>query len=54
MSQDDDGRGELVHVGDIPIDVPGVGRTLTAKRQARHLRGESSYEQRRIVGADFL
>ena len=22
--------GELVHVGDIPIDVPGVGRTLTA------------------------
>ena len=36
MSQDDDGRGELVHVGDIPIDVPGVGRTLTAKRQARH------------------
>ncbi len=22
MSQDDDGRGELVHVGDIPIDMP--------------------------------
>ena len=36
MSKDDDGRGELVHVGDIPIDVPGVGRTLTAKRQVRH------------------
>ena len=36
MSKDDDGRGELVHVGDIPIDVPGVGRTLTAKRQAHH------------------
>ena len=25
-----------MHVGDIPLDVPGVGRTLTAKRQARH------------------
>ena len=36
MSQDDDTtqRGELVRVGDIPLDVPGVGRTLTAKRQA--------------------
>ena len=29
-------RGALVSVGDIPIDVPGVGRTLTAKRQAHH------------------
>ena len=38
MSQDDDTmqRGELVRVGDIPLDVPGVGRTLTAKRQAHH------------------
>ena len=35
MKHDADGRGELVPVGDIPIDMPGVGRTLTAKRQAR-------------------
>ena len=25
-------RGELVPVGDIPIDLPGVGRKLTARR----------------------
>ena len=38
MSKDDDTpkRGALVPVGDIPFDVPGVGRTLTAKRQAHH------------------
>ena len=29
-------RGGLVPVGDIPLALPGVGRTLTAKRQARH------------------
>ena len=29
-------RGGLVPVGDITIDVPGVGRKLSAKRQARH------------------
>ena len=32
MSHDDDGRDGLVHVGDIPLDVPGVGRKLTARR----------------------
>ena len=38
MSKDDDTtqRGELVHVGDIPLDAPGVSRTLTARRQAHH------------------
>ena len=36
MSNNDDDRGGLVPVGDIAIDVPGVGRTLTAKRQAHH------------------
>ena len=36
MSKDDDHRGGLMRVGDIPIDVPGVGRTLTARRQAHH------------------
>ena len=36
MKDDTPKRGELVSVGDIPIDVPGVGRTLTAKRQAHH------------------
>ena len=37
MSQDDDTakRGELVLVGDIPLDVPGAGE-LTARQQARH------------------
>ena len=36
--KDDDAkkRGGLVPVGDIPIALPGVGRKLTAKRQARH------------------
>ena len=36
MSKDDDHRGGLMRVGDIPIDVLGVGRTLTARRQAHH------------------
>ena len=38
MSKDNDTpkRGGLVPVCDIPFDVPGVGRTLTAKRQAHH------------------
>ena len=26
----------FVSVGDLPIDVPGVGRTLTARQQARN------------------
>ena len=33
MKDDTKKRGELVHVGDIHIDVPGVGRD---KRQVRH------------------
>ena len=37
MSHDDARkRGGLVPVGDIPIDLPGVGRKLSARRQARH------------------
>ena len=32
MSNNDDDRDGLVHVGDIPLDVPGVGRK--ANRQA--------------------
>ena len=32
MSNNDDDRDGLVHVGDIPLDVPGVGRKLTARR----------------------
>ena len=37
MSKDEQPhRGGLVPVGDIPIDLPGVGRKLTARRQARH------------------
>ena len=36
MSHDDTTKcGGLVPVGDITLDLPGVGRKLTAKRQAR-------------------
>ena len=42
-------RGGLVPVGDIPFDVPGVGRKLTAKRQARHFTRLDQVAQ--LVGA---
>ena len=42
-------RGGLVPVGDITIDVPGVGRKLSAKRQARHFTRLDQVRQ--LVGA---
>ena len=36
MSTDDEHRVGFVHVGDLTLDLPGVGCKVSARRQAHH------------------